>query len=150
MSYQRAQKFTFYHQTEPSWVVGERVVMFAPLPELPETPPAMSQFRSLSLEQYLNHKQQQLIRAVEQLFLELMKSYGQDCDHFEITLGEDGQPNGVIFTRPMDRVELAQIRSWRSQQPRPPEGGQGAPNKPAKHQERLPDPATLRPTKFAY
>lgn len=150
MSYERAQKFTFFNQKDPCWILGERVVLFAPLPELPLTQPAVSQFRSLTLEHYLSHQQTQLIRAVEHVFLDLMKTYGEDCDHFEITLDEQGQPNGVIFTRPMDRVELTQVRSWRANgQPRavvlpdpdpppPPPAG------------RLPDPATLKPLRFAY
>jgi hypothetical protein len=142
--YERAQRFTFRNQTHPSWVVGERVVVFAPLPPLQRSVPPISQFRSLTLEQYLQHEQTQLIRVVEQLFLELMTKYGPDCDHFEITLDPKGRPDGVIFTRPMDRVEILQIRDWRSRN-NPPPGRPPQPPSAPKAQDRLPDPATVRP-----
>lgn len=105
----RPHKFTFYGRVEPDIVMGERVLVRVPL----KAPALSSLTHSIALRDFIRH--------VEEQYLQLMEQYGKDCERFELSFDPD-KPGvcEVIFTRPMDRVEITQIRVYRGQIPPPP------------------------------
>lgn len=141
-----SQLFKFLAQEEPSVIIGERVVVQVPL----ELPPKLGELRNLSVHEFCKH--------VEQQMLELKRKYGSDTDQFELAWKENGAIS-VIFTRPMDRLELAQVRAQRARdhEPQQPQAD-FADSIPGEDDERrlrlhdlpldrdghLPDPSVLR------
>lgn len=130
----RPEQFRFAGSDQPVTVIGERVVLFAPL----EQPP-LGEFYNITLDALVHY----LIHKSEAVFIELMQQYGRGCSDFEITLRE-GQ-FGVIFTRPMNNMEQTQIRQHRLKKhaPRAPMSDEEhvPPPRPSLDSNRLPDPS---------
>lgn len=119
----RPHPFTFYGRVEPDTVVGERVVVRVPLAS-----PVLNALSGVTLRDFIEH--------VEDQYVALQRQYGSDCQDFQLLFDERaGGVAKVIFTRPMDRVEITQIRVYRGQMPSPP--GDEAPTPP----RSLPDPS---------
>ena len=128
-----SRKFKFIGRSEPDLVVGERVVVFAPLPQ----PASLGPHNNLSVHGFVKH--------AERFFLELMRKYGHDCDNFELTMSSDGKV-GVVFTRPMDRVELTHFREATKRNPQANGEGDEKLLPPADltlEKPRLPDPTAV-------
>lgn len=133
----RPMKYTFIGKDEPDTIIGERIVVKVPLDR-----PPLGEFNNISLGD--------LIRHAEKQFISILQQHGNDCAHFEITLGPEGSL-GVIYTRPMDRVEAAQIRAYRQRQHegkprlRPAMVESAIDTMPQAHriEDRMPDPSVL-------
>ncbi|MNU19688.1 hypothetical protein D3C71_79210 [compost metagenome] len=99
----RYHKFRFMSRSKPDLVMGERVILEAPLPPMTRGPHA----------EWVDHTTVHgFVRHVEQQIMQLYQRFGADCADFELKL-DQGLPIAIYFSRPMDELELLEIREWR-------------------------------------
>lgn len=98
----KPRAFRFIGKLEPNTVIGERVVMQVPL-----APQHAGPTQSVPLRGFIKH--------VETQILGLFDKYGEDLEGFALHL-ERGLPTAIVFTRPMDTIELTQIRAARAKE----------------------------------
>lgn len=99
----RYHKFRFMSRSKPDLVMGERVILEAPLPPMTRGP------HNELVDHTTVHG---FVRHVEQQIMQLYQRFGADCGDFELKL-DQGVPVGLYFSRPMDQLELLEIREWR-------------------------------------
>ena len=99
----RYHRFQFMSRPKPDLVMGERVILEIALPPM----------RRSSTQEPLDHTTVHgFVRHVEQQMMLILERYGSDCGDFELKL-DHGYPVGIYFSRPMDQLELLEIREWR-------------------------------------
>jgi hypothetical protein len=90
----------------PDLVLGEKVVLEVPLQPMTRGP------QHDSVDHTTVHS---FVKHVELQILQIYEKFGADCADFELKL-QDGFPVGIYFTRPMDQLELLEVRAWRRRQ----------------------------------
>jgi len=101
----RYHKFRFVSRARPDLVMGERVILDVPLEPMTRG----------SNQDLVDHTTvHSFVRHVEQQIMQIYRRYGADCADFELKL-DHGVPVGIYFSRPMDPLELLEIREWRRQ-----------------------------------
>jgi hypothetical protein len=99
----RYHKFRFMSRVQPDLVLNERVVLEVPLQPMTRGPH----------HEFVDHSTvHSFVRHIEQQIMQIYDKFGQDCEDIELKL-EQGRPVGIYFTRPMDQLELLEIRAWR-------------------------------------
>jgi len=90
----------------PDLVLGEKVVLEVPLRPMTRGP------QHDCVDHTTVHS---FVKHVELQILQIYEKFGADCSDFELKL-QDGLPVGIYFTRPMDQLELLEVRAWRKRQ----------------------------------
>ncbi len=136
----RYHRFRFMSRTKPDLVMGERVIVEAPLPPMTRGPQ----------QELVDHTTVHgFVRHVERCLLQLYERYGTDIDDFELKL-EHGYPVGVYYSRPMDELELLEIREWRKRMRQLHEEEPASQKEPAAHDLESPAPVAPAREHHAY